>query len=97
MGDLLQPAHGVAEAVDVIHKRLEDTDMQSIIDFGMHEFLDAIQLDLIAVAKAIFSLTTSMRSQNYTINTSVTTHAKTSSTLNTYYTNYSPDTNTPAK
>ena len=43
----------VAEAVDVIHKRLEDTDMQSIIDFGMHEFLDAIQLDLIAVAKAM--------------------------------------------
>ncbi|HAE00862.1 MAG TPA: alpha-E domain-containing protein [Rhodospirillaceae bacterium] len=43
----------VAEAVDVIHKRLEDTDMQSIIDYGMHEFLDAIQLDLIAVAKAM--------------------------------------------
>ena len=43
----------VAQAVDVIHKRLEDTDMQSIIDYGMHEFLDAIQLDLIAVAKAM--------------------------------------------
>jgi uncharacterized alpha-E superfamily protein len=43
----------VAQAVDVIHKRLEDTDMQSIIDYGMHEFLDAVQLDLIAVAKAM--------------------------------------------
>jgi hypothetical protein len=43
----------VAQAVDVIHKRLEDTDMQSIIDYGMHEFLDVIQLDLIAVAKAM--------------------------------------------
>ncbi len=43
----------VAEAVEVIHRRLEDTDMENIVSFGMHEFLDAVQVDLIAVAEAM--------------------------------------------
>lgn len=45
----------VAEAVQVIHRRLEDTDIDAIILSGMHEFLDAVQLDLIAVANAMGS------------------------------------------
>ncbi|MEC9267676.1 MAG: alpha-E domain-containing protein [Alphaproteobacteria bacterium] len=43
----------VAAAVDVIHRRLEDTDIDAIISYGMHEFLDAVQLDLIEVANAM--------------------------------------------
>jgi uncharacterized alpha-E superfamily protein len=43
----------VADAVQVIHRRLEDTDIDAIILSGMHEFLDAVQLDLIAVGAAM--------------------------------------------
>jgi len=43
----------VVQATDVIHTRLEETDIEQIIGFGMHEFLDAVQLDLIRVAIAM--------------------------------------------
>ena len=43
----------VAKAVDAVHKRLEDTDIEGIITHGMHEYLDAVQLDLMAVAQTL--------------------------------------------
>lgn len=43
----------VARAVEVLHRRLEDSDIDAIIRFGMHEFMDTVQLDLIEIANAM--------------------------------------------
>jgi uncharacterized alpha-E superfamily protein len=45
----------VAEAVDVVHRRLEESDIGAIIGSGTHEFLDKVQLDLNDVSGAIAS------------------------------------------
>lgn len=43
----------VAQAVDAVHHRLEDMNIDGIITHGMHEYLDAVQLDLMVVNKTL--------------------------------------------
>lgn len=43
----------VTDPIDVLHQRLEESDIESIIAFGMHEFLDSVQVELIEVSRAM--------------------------------------------
>ncbi len=43
----------VTDPLDALHQRLEESDIEGIIAFGMHEFLDTVQLDLIEVSRAM--------------------------------------------
>lgn len=45
----------VAGSVDVVHRRLEESEIGAIIGTGMHEFLDKVQLDLNGVSSAMAS------------------------------------------
>lgn len=42
----------VTEPLDALHQRLEESEIESIITEGLHEFLDTVQLELISVSQA---------------------------------------------
>jgi uncharacterized alpha-E superfamily protein len=43
----------VTEPLDVLHQRLEESDIEGIIAQGLHEFLDTVQVELIEVSRAM--------------------------------------------
>lgn len=42
-----------ADPLDALHRRLEESDIAGIIQTGMHEYMDGVQLDLLDVSRAL--------------------------------------------